>query len=145
MNSKGKLSRAGLHKIYFHTEVWAKMDKDAKEAYESAALEAHHVKLGMPSKRSSSEDQEDGDEEGEEGGSGSSSRVRKVRRGGGRKPTTDLAKCSLAGISITGQFQQGKKWMIELADGRVIKVGKLFANKSKALAIKKAAGIKKKT
>ena len=95
------------------------------------------MRIGAPTKRArGSDDDEDG--EGGEGGEGGSRKAR--RTGGGRKTTTNLAKVDITGTNIAGQFLHNKRWHIELPNGVVLKVGKVFSSKDKAMGIKSAAG-----
>jgi hypothetical protein len=136
----GSTTRRGVDKRHF-AEIWKNMDPDRKAVYQAAgaeALEAMHVRIGAPSKRSRGS--EDGDEDGGEDGSegGSRKKSRRSGAGGGRKSTTNLAKADITGVSITGQFLHNKRWHIELPNGVVLKVGKVFSNKDKAMGIKSA-------
>ena len=133
----GSTTRRGVDKRHF-ANIWATMDPERKAVYQTAgaeALEALHVRIGMPSKRARGSD--DDDEDGE-GGSESGSKAKKARRGGGRKATTNLAKADITGVCIAGQFLHNKRWYIELPSGVVLKVGKVFSNKDKAMGIKTA-------
>ena len=136
----GSTTRRGVDKRHF-AEIWKTMDPERKAIYQAAgaeALDAMHVRIGAPSKRArGSDDGEDG-EDGE-GGSESGSRKKARRSGaGGRKSTTNLAKVDINGVCITGQFLHNKRWHIELPNGVVLKVGKVFSNKDKAMGIKSA-------
>ena len=145
----GSTTRRGVDKRHF-AEIWKNMDPDRKAVYQAAgaeALEALHVRIGAPSKRARGSD-DDEDEDGGEGGeggsaSGSRKKARRAGGGGGRKATTNLAKVDITGALIAGQFLHNKRWHIELANGVVIKVGKVFGSVNKAMGIKKAGAAKR--
>jgi len=67
----GSTTRRGVDKRHF-AHIWKTMDPERKSVYQAAgadeALEAMHVRIGAPSKRSRGS--EDGDEDGEDGSEG---------------------------------------------------------------------------
>ena len=137
----GSTTRRGIDKRHF-ANIWATMDPERKAVYQAAgaeALEAHHVRIGAPTKRARGSDDEDG-EDGEDGSAsgGSRKKARRAGGGGGRKATTNLAKVDITGMSIAGQFLHNKRWYLELPNGAVIKVAKVFGSVSKAMGIKSA-------
>jgi hypothetical protein len=141
----GSTTRRGVDKRHF-ADIWKNMDPERKAVYQAAgaeALEALHVRIGAPSKRARGSDDDEDGEDGE-GGSESGSRKKARRSGaGGRKSTTNLAKVDITGVCITGQFLHNKRWHIELPNGVVLKVGKVFSNKDKAMGIKSAGAAKR--
>jgi hypothetical protein len=57
-NAEGKAQRRGVASAYFSEHVWKTMDKDKCSAYLAAAkeaLDAYHLKIGVPRKRSRKE------------------------------------------------------------------------------------------
>ena len=72
----GSTTRRGVDKRHF-AEIWKTMDPERKAVYQAAgaeALDALHVRIGAPSKRSRGSEDDDDDEDGSDGGSRKKSR-----------------------------------------------------------------------
>jgi hypothetical protein len=130
-NAEGKAHRRGVASAYFSEHVWKTMDEDKRSVYLAAAkeaLDAHHLKIGAPCKRSREES-----EDGEEG---------KRARAHARKPAVTLASLDVPGLT---KFVVGNKVYFQVgSDGPVLRVSKLFKNMSKVTAKKGAAAGKRK-
>ncbi len=129
-NAEGKAHRRGVASAYFSEHVWKTMDEDKRSVYLVAAkeaLDAHHLKIGAPCKRSREES-----EDGEEG---------KRARAHARKPAVTLASLDVPGLT---KFVVGNKVYFQVgSDGPVLRVSKLFKNMSKVTAKGAAAGKRK--